>query len=519
VSAYTDAMALEVRSRRLQYVTAAVLLVGAAALLGARLRSRPARWLPIAIAAALYAFAYLKEGFVRHDAHDLHFFCAFAVGLLAFTWHGRARWGAAALMVGAIGAIVLMPEYSLRSLYGPVTGARAATTQLLDLSDGGRRTRLIEAEKAAARDELAVPPEQLRLLRGHTVDVVPFQTAAIWAHDLDWKPEPLIQWHLAYDSNLDELNAAALADRGAERILRSWCCAVDGKVPAFEAPATYLALICNYRELTADAAWQVLARTKDRCGRPRSIATVEARSGDTVTIPAAPSPDELVYATIRFRKPLLERLESLLFKPIPLPRVTLDGTADHRFVPATADGPLVLRLPVTAGLSPFFDGGRSYGTLAVRGVASPFTVEFFAVPVEGTPWAPPSPPRPGRLEEAAVVVGGRRHPIREGAASGGVDSARHDGGTAVVTGWAARGSSLEPADLVAVFAGGRLVAQARPVQPRADVAAALGRSGSPLLGYALAFAAPEAGVPVRVFAVSGGRASELAYPAAYPWPR
>jgi hypothetical protein len=51
------------------------------------------------------------------------------------------------------------------------------------------------------------------------------------------------------------------------------------------------------------------------------------------------------------------------------------------------------------------------------------------------------------------------------------------------------------------------------------VAAALGGSGSPLLGYALAFAAPEAGVPVRVFALSDGRATELAYAAEYPWPR
>jgi hypothetical protein len=349
------------------------------------------------------------------------------------------------------------------------------------------------------------------------VDVVPEQTSAIWAYGLRWRPEPLLQWYMAYSSELDRVNADAVGERGAERILRSRTGVVDGKVPDFEAPATYLAVLCNYRELAADSSWEVLARTPNRCGSARSLGTVRARSGETVTVPAG-SPNELVYATVRFPEPLLDRLQSVVFKPLRLPRVTLDGDSDYRFVPATADGPLVLRTPAAAGLSPLFGGGSSVETLQLRRVPSPYTIEFHALPISGAPWLAPKPARAGRLEPSALTRGERRYRIVPGALSGFVDTARSEGGAGVVTGWAADASTGRPAELVAVFAGNRLIAEVGPALARPDVRAMLGTPGPLELGYALALS-PPAGERIRVFAIAGDRASELEYPSGYPWLR
>jgi hypothetical protein len=516
VSAYTNAMALEDDSRREQYVAALLLLGGAAALLVPRLRFARARTIPLLLAACIYAFAYLKEGFVRHDGHDTAFFCAFAVGILAFRWQGWARWAAAALVLGAVGAVVMGPENSLSKMIQPVTFGKAAVMNARDLVDFDRRDSLIESRKIVGREAFAVPPDQLALLRGHTVDVVPMATAAVWTYGLKWQPEPILQWYMAYDGRLDQFNADAIADHGAERILRSRPWAVDGKEPAFEAPASYLAMLCHYRELAADSSWEVLARTANRCGEPRRLATVEARAGERITIPTA-GPGELVYARVHFDRPVLDRLESLVFKPVHLPHVTLDGTQDHRFIPATADGPLVVRTPATAGLSPLFDGVRSYDTMEIRNVLS-FTIEFEAVPVQGSPWVAPEPSIEGSLEKTAVVLGKQRYPLAKRAASGYVDSAQRLGPTALITGWAANAATALPAERIVVFAGDELIAETGLTQPRPDVARALD-SGAVDFGFGLALSVPPGRRPVRVFALAGGHASELSYPSGYPWAR
>jgi hypothetical protein len=511
-------MALEPGSRRYEYVLAVGLLAGAAALLLPRLRSSRARTVPLLLAAALYGFAYFKEGFVRHDAHDLAFFSGFAVGMLAFHWRGRARWGALALIAAAVVAVLLTPYESLSSLYRPDTLGRAAITDLRDLADGGRRQRLTESSRQAVRRELAIPPAYLGLVQGHTVDVAPQATSAIWAYGLRWQPEPMLQWYMAYDANLDQHNADAIVERGAERVLRARINAVDGKDPAFEAPATYLALLCHYRELASDARWEVLGRTVNRCGVPRLLAEVEARSGETVAVPAARSSDEVVYARIRFPFSPIRRLESLLFKPLNEPRVTLDG-ADLRFLPATSTSPLVLRVPPSAGRSPFYEGLRSIDTLQLRNVASPFTVEFYAVPLGGSSWVAPPPPQAGRLDRTALIVGGHRYPVRAGAISGSIDAASRRGSAGTISGWAGDTASRRPASRIVVFAGDRLIAEARPTVPRPDVALSFGNPGAVRFGYELALAPGGPDDRVRVFAIAGGRASELPYPTDYPWPR
>jgi hypothetical protein len=404
---------------------------------------------------------------------------------------------------------------SLERLYRPDVRVRAAAAAARDFVDGGRRSRDLAAAQAHARAELAVPAGDLRLLRGHTVDIVPYETSVASAYGLRWRPEPLLQWYTAFDAHLDHLNAAALVRHGAERILRQRTPTLDSKVTEFEAPMTYLALVCHYRELAADGTWEVLARTRNRCGRPRRIATIRGRANDPVAIPRA-GRHEIVYAQIRLPRSLSNRLASTLFRPVELPRIRLGG--DFRFVPATAAGPLVLRMPGSAGLSPLFGGFVAYEWFELRNVPSPFWVDFAALPIRGSGAIsiPPASAR-GRLAGSEVVVSGRRYRIETGGFEGWVDFARAAGRAGVLAGWAIDPRARRPAPLVAAFVGDRLAALVRPSQARPDVAQGLDIPTVATSGYSLAIERPPAAAHVRVFALGHGLATELNYPSGYAW--
>jgi hypothetical protein len=517
ISGYSDAVALDSPGRRRESIFAALLVVAAAALLVPRLQRLPrSRSVALLLVAAAYTYAYLKEGFVREDEHSLYFFGAFAVGILAFTWRGAARWGAVVLVVGAAAASLLTPEVSLRKPYRLIAHARVAALEARDAVDAGARRRDEAAARVRARSQLAVPERDLRLLRGHSVDVVPYETSAAWAYGFQWHPEPLLQWYTAFDARLDSINASALVRHGADRILRQRTPTVDAKVAAFEAPATYLALLCHYRELAVDGSWELLARTGNRCGRPHVIASIEGRADETIAVPSAQRPDEIVYARVRFPRSLQSWLESLLLRPLRLPKIQPGGT--FRFVPATADAPLVLRMPASGGLSPLFGGFVAYDWFRLSHVPSPFAVEFVAMPIHGrTALRIARTPPPGRLAGSEIVLGGRSYRLAGGAFEGWVDTAQPAARAGVLAGWAIDRRVRRPAPLVAAFVGKRLVAVTRPSESRADVAQGLHIPTVVTSGYSLAFLLPPGAPHIRVFALGHGVASELTYPAGYRW--
>ncbi len=517
VLGYTDATARGGAGRGTGRVLAVLLVAGLAALLVPRLRKLPrSRRIPLLLVVAVYGFAYLKEGFVREDEHVRFFFAAFAVSVLAFAWKGVARIGAAVLVVGAAAASVAAPDATFRSLYKPVAHVRTAVREARAAVDPGARSREAAEGRAVARSKLAVPASDLSLLRGHSVDVEPYEISAAWAYGFRWRPEPLLQWYTAFDSHLDRMNASALASRGAERVLRQRTPTLDAKVTNFEAPATFLTLVCSYREVEADGSWEVLARTRNRCDPPRPIGSVVGREGATIAVAHAPSTDDLVYARIRFPRFSTYRVESVLLKPARLPQIVLGGA--FRFVPGTAESPLVLRMPESAAMSPLFGGFGSYDWFRLEHVPAPFSVDFFAVRIHGR-YAPRLSPQPpdGRLRGSELVVGKQRFRISAGVFQGWVDAAVPAAGTAVLAGWAIDPGRRQPAPRVAAFVGARLAAVTKPSESRPDVAQGLQIPTVATSGYSFTLPLPPRGAHVRVFALSRGVATELTYPAGYPW--
>jgi hypothetical protein len=326
----------------------------------------------------------------------------------------------------------------------------------------------------------------VRQLRGHTVDSVPYEASAIWAYDLRWRQEPLLQWYLAYDEQLDAFNAARVQ---ADRVLVQRTPATDAEVLAFQAPATYLALVCRYRELSATGSWEVLARTDDRCGRPHEIAKASFAAGETVHVPPGKG---IVVAHVHVHRSAASRLVETVLKPFSVPHVTLGGIT-YRLVAGTASGPLVLREPAAAGRSAFFGGYTAYDSFTLDRAA---TIEFDAISI-----------RPQRVS-FRVARAPARAPLHvvPGAYRAWVDLARPAGAVGALAGWAT-------APAIAVYADGKLVAVARTGEARQDVVQAIGVHNT---GYSLYFALR--GHPhVRVFAVGPRGATEANYPPDYPF--
>ncbi len=370
VVSYTDAMAADVSGG--QYLQAGFLLLAAGALVVAQARTLGgARGIVFAVACLAYGLAYFKEGFIRDDSiHITLFFAAFSLGLLAVRWPVGRRWATAVLIVAAVGGAAASAD-SGDFLFRVGSHARHALHEARVLVDPAERHRTYASSRADARRRLGVDAGTLALLQGHTVDVQPYETAAIWAYGLSWRPQLFIQSYMATDHALDLDNARRLEEHGAERILRQLeSHAIDGKHPLFLAPESFRVLLCRYRQLRVRGEWQTLGRADDRCGAGRALSSVDARAGEAIPIPQAAG--QVVYARLHIHETLKQRIRSLLLKPRALPRVIVDGQR-FRLVTDTARGPLVLRLPAAAGF-----GHWNHSRLVVENVASPYRIDFFA---------------------------------------------------------------------------------------------------------------------------------------------
>lgn len=462
VGSYTDAMALSQSGHTTETVLAGALVAAGLALVAVHARGLPrSRATALGLAVGAFTYAYLKEGFVRHDFHALQFFGAFALVPLAFRWRGALRWAAAVVLVGCV--------------LGAALRGNPYTRHFGAIFDGGR---------ADARAQLGVPRAMLRQLAGRTVDSVPYETSAIWAYDLRWGPEPLLQWYLAYDEQLDAFNAARVQ---ADRVLVQRTPGSDAEVLPFQAPATYLALVCRYRELSANGSWEVLARTENRCGAEHEIGKASFAAGETVHVPLA---DGLVVAHVDVHRSAASKLVETVLKPFSLPHVTLGGIT-YRLVAGTATGPLMMREPPAAGRSPFFGGYTAYDSFTLDRAA---TIEFDSIPI-----------RPQRVS-FSVARAPAQSPLHvvPGAYRAWVDLARPAGKVAALAGW-----STSPK--VAVVEDGQVVALVRTGQARQDVVQAIGVRNT---GYSVYVpASPH----IRVFAVGPRGATEANYPPDYPW--
>lgn len=506
VSGYSPAMQYEARGLGKEYVYAAlaVLLLGAGVAAAARRLPR-GRALALVVGVGGFAFAFFKEGFVRHDAtHSVTFFAAAAVVCVLVD---RTR--LAAVLTIALAIYVVRDDDQLA--YAPIASTRVALTQARDVASSQRRNDLVASSNEGLRRSYQFGPAILGALRGRTVQVLPFETAAIAAYDLRWRPLPVVQDYSAYTRSLDEANASFLASAAAPQrlLLESTTSNVNDRMRETEAPAEQRAMICNYRPVVTRGVWQVLARSGPRCGPPRVLSTVTVPSAVPAAVPDAGTRD-LVVARIRLEDTFSNRLRGLLFKPRE-PEISLGGGPFTQLVAATAGDGVILHVPASAGLV----GEPDWRTIAVATHVGGATIQFVAYRVRGDVPRSSAPLPPARLRA-------RPFPARVEQGGGFVDAAYERRGVLVLRGWAGDAARGISAKTVLVYADGRIVWAGAPNRSRPDVARTLAKPGLARSGFELAI--PEREVrsnrgrrSIRVVAVVGDRMLETTYLPSFGW--
>lgn len=380
-SGYSSAMALEAPSRWYSYWLAlfAVLVVGGFVIAHVRRRGRRAT-IGTALGSVVALWFLFKEGFVRHDAHDMIFLAAIPVLLAAFR---VARQNAGWLIAGMLGMTLV--TVSVAGLPPPVTHPVEAASDFVHytgaLLRASRRASIQADARFALRGQYEIPPAMIARASGHTVDIEPWEQTVAWAYpSLRFDPLPVVQDYSAYTSWLDQLDTSYLASGDAPQfIFRIPGPSVDRRDPAFDPPSTQLAIECRYREVATSGPWQLLERASDRCGAMRMLGRVEAMSGQKVAVPTA-SPSEAVVARFDLSGGLWNDVEDFVFKVSSSTLSANDGQARWRFIPGTAEDLHVLTPAANLGFSPG-TGPSPIHNLALSGPGlSRVTITFYAVP-------------------------------------------------------------------------------------------------------------------------------------------
>ena len=394
-SGYSEAMSVETRSRTGFYPIAAgvAVIVVALGVLASR-NWPPRRRIGLALAGAMWLFAAFKLGFVRHDSHDVAYFgeallvgATFA-GALATMWTGWWKAVPVGLTIALVTANLVASALNPASAVNPFPALARAGEDLSVLSSPARREEAVQRARAHRRSRYyRLTPSIVRVLRGHTLHIRPWEAGIAWAYpEFRWHPVPVFQEYSAYTTNLDDRDAAFLRSPDAPERILTEPLAIDRRNPDWESPAAMVAIVCHYRELLADSPWQVLGRVANRCGGERSLGVVKARVGQTVAVPDTGNRNDLVLARIKgLDYSPLYGLRSLLWRA-PEVHVRLDGGRRNRLVPGTAGNGLIVRAPrERLGFSQPF-APDSANLLRVErqsgiGLNEDLTIEFVAIPV------------------------------------------------------------------------------------------------------------------------------------------
>ncbi len=351
-------------------------------------------------ATALVLWLLFKEGFVRQIQHQVVFFAAIPLIIAAFVLgpaptprdeertRPATRSGVRLVVALLVASLIAFASFGPvpATFADPITSARGFLGTLRGIALASRRHDVVNAARAAQQSYYAIPPAMLARIGSSTVDVDPVEQSVAWAYPtLHWKPLPTLQSYFAYTGALDRLNVDAIDSRHAPQfILRQRPWTIDGRRADFDAPATRIAIECNYRPVAATSRWQLLEHTDGRCGTPRELGRVHVRFGESVTVPGAAA-DEMVVARIDLHLPWWWRLADTLYKP---PMITMrvdDAAVASRFLAGTASQPHLMAPARTTDFRPPFRAFPIHTfELGVAGTSSAgysATITFSAIPM------------------------------------------------------------------------------------------------------------------------------------------
>jgi hypothetical protein len=297
------------------YVVSAAALLGLLAMRAAHARS-VWRWLALGYNALLLALIF-KHAFTLHLYHSLTAVMGLGVASVAAAgacWEWRRTSPAAALVVVALGAIVVIATSRHAVHYWPLVSPRSLLDQTVGyLPRIAGATNGWSTERAtwtAARRRLADDHPLPRSATG-SIDVLGWQTALPLVGALPWRPKPVFQQYVAATPALAALNARHVAASGADTLIAD-VTTVSQRSPMLDLGPTLLEVIRHYRVAEEPGEFLVLRRRE--APRPVSLeplATQRLSLGQRLDVPPSDGP---VWVRIEVGSTIVGRIRGLVLK-------------------------------------------------------------------------------------------------------------------------------------------------------------------------------------------------------------
>ena len=321
-------------------------------------------------------FAAFKYGYVRHDGHEVTAVSQLllvALVCFALLWpiaRQKGTWAVGANCLPLVGiCFFAATTFSRHSETGlPVTFARTLSSRAffspLGLFGGGRHL-LAAHEKFLQdfRDNFPLPP-----IKG-SVDVYPWNQAALLAQGLDYRPRPALQSYSAYTRELAEADAAFLRGPQAPENIFFEVGTIDDRFPSLDDGLSWPELLARYDAVAPVGNFARLQRRANP-GAYRLIPLGETSVEFGISKDLPPANDGPIWAEIEITQSLKGKIASFFYKPpVLLMRTTLkDGRSrPFRIVPAMARSGFLI--------SPVIESTKSFALLsATRSTAA--TADF-----------------------------------------------------------------------------------------------------------------------------------------------
>ncbi len=346
VSGYASAMAIERPGFEWSYVPAAALCLLLMVQARESTRDRATVRLAFLLAAVgWYLWICFRQGYVRHDIHDVFFFAAVIV--MSISLMATARRGSAiglGILTCAVAVLVLSIHLiGFVGLLDRGDSIAAVSRALTAVTDVQARDAAWRAALQGSADAYGLPASLIEEMGTLPTTVDPGDVSALAATRVTWDPVPVLQLYAAYTPELDELNARSIERRPRQILRASPPTGFDDRFAYWESPRYQAAVYCRYDPFLVTDRWLLLRPAAfDRCSEPHDRLTVSATPGVPVDVPAHSG--AITLASVTYHQSMVDVLANLVFKGPE--RFITYGTGTWRmpYVPHARD--LMLNAPV-----------------------------------------------------------------------------------------------------------------------------------------------------------------------------
>jgi hypothetical protein len=316
-------------------------------------------------------FAAFKYGYVRHDGHEVTAvsqLLLMSLVCLALLWTMARKHGALALAANLLPLIGIYFFASTTFARYSQMGMVATFARTLGSRDlfapakifRGKKDLLDAHQKFLSdyRSKFPLPP-----ISG-SVDVYPWNQAAVLAHGLNYRPRPVIQSYSAQTPDLAALNAEFLrGDRVPENIFFE-VTTIDDRFPSLDDGLSWPELLTRYEVMEqAGNFLRLQRRTQSRRYEKIPVGESLLEFGTTLNLPSIEAGP--IWAEIDISKSLTGKVAAFLFKlPVLWMTTTFKDGRSHpfRIVPAMARGGFLI--------SPLVETTESFAHLAATDSAA-----------------------------------------------------------------------------------------------------------------------------------------------------